>query len=66
MKDMRGVDVVVLAQASMARVVKEMPAGSLAAPVLSSPELAVQRVHQILSALDTNALNASRELVATA
>ena len=66
MKDMRGVDVVVLAQASMARVVKEMTAGSLAAPVLSSPELAVQRVHQILSALDTNALNASRELVATA
>ncbi len=45
---MKGVDVVVLAQASMARVVKAMPDGTLAMPVLSSPELAVRRAHSIL------------------
>lgn len=47
-RDMRGVDLVVLAQASMARVVKEMPTGAVEAPVLSSPELAVQRAKQVL------------------
>lgn len=50
-EDMQGVDVVVLAQASMARVVKAMPAGSLAMPVFSSPELAVRRAAQILASL---------------
>ena len=49
-RDMRDVDLVVLAQASMARVVKAMPAGMLAAPVLSSPELAVNRAKEVLSA----------------
>jgi Asp/Glu/hydantoin racemase len=47
--EMQGVDVIVLAQASMARVVKAMPKGSLQAPVLSSPELAVQRARAILT-----------------
>jgi len=45
---MRGVDAVVLAQASMARVVGAMPAGALKMPVLSSPELSVQRAREIL------------------
>lgn len=47
-RDMRGVDLVVLAQASMARVVKEMQPGAVEAPVLSSPELAVQSAKQRL------------------
>ena len=46
--EMRGVDAVVLAQASMARVVGTMPAGSLKMPVLSSPELSVERAREIL------------------
>jgi Asp/Glu/hydantoin racemase len=45
---MQGVDVVVLAQASMARVVKAMPKGTLTMPVLSSPELAVRQAHKIM------------------
>ncbi|HEY4381541.1 MAG TPA: aspartate/glutamate racemase family protein [Acidobacteriaceae bacterium] len=49
--DMRGVDVVILAQASMARVVKAMPNGALSVPVLSSPELAVQSARDILASL---------------
>jgi len=48
---MQHVDVVVLAQASMARVVKALPAGTLSAPVLSSPELAVKSARAVLSAL---------------
>lgn len=47
-RDMKNVDLIVLAQASMARIVKELPAGALSAPVLSSPELAVQRARQVL------------------
>jgi Asp/Glu/hydantoin racemase len=50
-EDMEGVDVVVLAQASMARVVKAMPAGSLSMPVLSSPELAVSRARDLMAGL---------------
>jgi len=42
------VDVVVLAQASMARVVATV--GALRVPVLSSPELAVQRVADLMQA----------------
>ena len=42
------VDVVVLAQASMARVVDAMTPGSVAVPVLSSPRLAVERLQQVL------------------
>ena len=48
LNEMRGMDVVVLAQASMARVVNSMPAGVLRMPVLSSPELSVRRAREIL------------------
>jgi Asp/Glu/hydantoin racemase len=54
LNDMRGVDLVVLAQASMARVVKTMPEGTLKMPVLSSPELAVRQAREILSELKNN------------
>jgi len=47
-RDLYDVDVIVLAQASMARVVNEMPAETLKVPVLSSPELAVRRAKDIL------------------
>lgn len=47
-EDMKGVDVVVLAQASMARVVEAMKPGALSMPVLSSPELAVKRTAEVL------------------
>ena len=46
--DMTNVDAVVLAQASMARVVNAMPAGSVKVPVFSSPELSVRRAHDVL------------------
>jgi Asp/Glu/hydantoin racemase len=49
--EMKDVDVVILAQASMARVVKAMPKGSLSVPVLSSPELAVKSARAILEGL---------------
>jgi Asp/Glu/hydantoin racemase len=42
------VDLVVLAQASMARVLQAMPKGSVTVPVLSSPELAVLRTRDLL------------------
>ena len=42
------VDVVVLAQASMARIVQQLPADSRRVPILTSPELAVKRVRSIL------------------
>lgn len=48
-EDLKGVDVIVLAQASMARVVATLTPGTLQAPVLSSPELAVQRARQALA-----------------
>lgn len=43
---MRDVDVIVLAQASMARVVDALPAGAVKAPVLSSPESGVRQVRE--------------------
>jgi Asp/Glu/hydantoin racemase len=43
----KDVDVVVLAQASMARVVARMP--QVGTPILSSPRLAMERVREILS-----------------
>lgn len=49
MNDMRGTDLVVLAQASMARVVKTLPEGALAMPVLSSPEMAVAQAAEVLA-----------------
>ena len=48
LRDMAGVDLVVLAQASMARVVEAMGPGALPMPVLSSPELAVLSAREIL------------------
>jgi Asp/Glu/hydantoin racemase len=48
-EDLKGVDVIVLAQASMARVIATLAPGSLRAPVLSSPELAVQRARQVMA-----------------
>jgi Asp/Glu/hydantoin racemase len=45
------VDVIVLAQASMARVLGKMEPGALRVPVLSSPELAVQRVASLMRAV---------------
>ena len=44
----KSVDVVVLAQASMARVVATLPGGGDNAPILSSPELAVKRARSLL------------------
>lgn len=51
LEDMRGVDVVVLAQASMSRVLKTLPPDALEMPVLSSPALAVRQAREILSKL---------------
>jgi len=48
------VDVIVLAQASMARVVDRLPRGALTAPVLSSPELAMDYVLERLARLRPN------------
>lgn len=42
------VDVVVLAQASMARVLAELPPGQITVPVLSSPALAIQQIQEKL------------------
>jgi Asp/Glu/hydantoin racemase len=48
------VDVIVLAQASMAHVVDRLPRGALIAPVLSSPELALEYVRERLARLRPN------------
>jgi Asp/Glu/hydantoin racemase len=48
------VDVIVLAQASMARVVDRLPPGALTAPVLSSPGLAIDYVRERLARLRPN------------
>ncbi|HEV2272136.1 MAG TPA: aspartate/glutamate racemase family protein [Steroidobacteraceae bacterium] len=48
------VDVIVLAQASMARVAERLPRGALTAPVLSSPELAMEYVRERLARLRPN------------
>ncbi|MGO4211065.1 aspartate/glutamate racemase family protein [Terriglobus sp. 2YAB30_2] len=52
LEEMKDVDVVVLAQASMARVVQAIGADALPMPVLSSPELAVLRARDVLHARD--------------
>ncbi|WP_343518598.1 aspartate/glutamate racemase family protein [Sphingomonas sp.] len=46
------VDAIVLAQASMARVVASLPDGAVKAPVLSSPELGMLRAAEVLKGLD--------------
>jgi Asp/Glu/hydantoin racemase len=48
---MKGVDAIVLAQASMARVVSTLPPEAIPAPVFSSPELGVERARDVLRAL---------------
>jgi Asp/Glu/hydantoin racemase len=45
---MNAVDVIVLAQASMARVVAGIPAEKRKGPILSSPELAMARAKQVM------------------
>ena len=57
LEDLKGVDVIVLAQASMARVVATLAPHALQARVLSSPELAILRARQALSlpSLERNA-----------
>jgi hypothetical protein len=45
------VDAVVLAQASMARVVAAIPDEQKKTPVLSSPELAIERAAEVLRQL---------------
>lgn len=48
-RDLSGqVDVIVLAQASMARVVKTLPAGSVTIPILSSPRPAIEHLARVL------------------
>ena len=45
---LKGVDAIVLAQASMARVLETLPDGALTQPVYSSPELGVERARDVL------------------
>ena len=52
--NLQDVDVIVLAQASMARVVQAMPPGMLRPPVLSSPELAVKQARDVLASVRTS------------
>jgi Asp/Glu/hydantoin racemase len=48
-EDLKGVDLIVLAQASMARVVDTLATGVLQTPILSSPELAVVSARSALA-----------------
>lgn len=48
---MAGVDAIVLAQASMARVVASLPEGAVAAPVYASPELGMLHARDVLASL---------------
>jgi len=48
---MKGMDAIVLAQASMARVVAALPEGAVTAPVLASPELGMERARDVLATL---------------
>lgn len=57
--DMQGVDVVVLAQASMAGVLNSLPAGTLSMPVLTSPELGVLAAKDVIDSLDAENLAAA-------
>jgi Asp/Glu/hydantoin racemase len=55
---MEGMDVILLAQASMARVLASMPEGAAPAPVHSSPELGLLRARDALANLHPKALAA--------
>lgn len=48
---MAGMDAILFAQASMARALAAMPAGAIAAPVFTSPELGVERARDVLASL---------------
>jgi Asp/Glu/hydantoin racemase len=48
---MRGVDAIVLAQASIARVLQSLPPGEISAPVYASPELGIERAREVLARL---------------
>ena len=48
---MRGVDAIVLAQASIARVLQSLPPADIPAPVFASPELGIQRARKIMAGL---------------
>lgn len=50
-RGMQGVDAIVLAQASMARVVASLPEGAVAAPVYASPELGMMHARDMLAEL---------------
>jgi Asp/Glu/hydantoin racemase len=52
---LKGVDAIVLAQASMARVVASLPAGAVSAPVFASPELGMEQARDILARLARSA-----------
>jgi Asp/Glu/hydantoin racemase len=51
LNEMSGVDAIVLAQASMARVVNALPEGTLSVPVLTSPGISVKRAKEVLESL---------------
>jgi Asp/Glu/hydantoin racemase len=51
---MRDVDAIVLAQASIARVLQSLPPGEISAPVYASPELGIERAREVLAGLGTN------------
>lgn len=48
---MAGMDAILFAQASMARALAALPAGAVAAPVFTSPELGVERARDVLAGL---------------
>ena len=50
-ESLKGVDAIVLAQASMARVLETLPEHALTVPVYSSPELGVERARDVLKTL---------------
>ena len=58
LEDLAGVDLVVLAQASMARVVATLPDGALRTNVLSSPEMAVMSAREALRLPQVERINA--------
>lgn len=47
-------DVIVLAQASMARVADQIPEGERRVPILSSPKLGIERARDVIRRLHTN------------
>lgn len=50
---LKGADAIVLAQASMARVLETLPENALTVPVFSSPKLGVERAREVLKEITT-------------